>query len=715
MNSQLIIAFDKSNTARTVDAQGFLHVAGCNISKACVNPYLGAEVPDSQKLGLDPARMYQIFRDPEELAKAASTFNNLPLLDTHVEVGAADFEDPEIKKHIVGSTGQVAEFKAPYLVNDLVIWTAGAIEGVETKEQTELSCAYRYQIDMTPGNYEGQPYDGRMTQIIGNHVALVEEGRAGHDVVVADSKVMDVVAELVQIKKKVTDTMKPGAPEEGRKALDDMTGALDIAVHHLLDYEEDFPDSITVGVETEAKPLLINVTMDVVRHVPGHKDSKGEPAPWVVKSEKDGSVLWSGKSKQEAVAALRNMKGHAAKDDNPEGINQYTGGGGGHKDAKGKALKEGHSVRIKAGLSGGHKSGIVSSFSPEGEYAAVRSPAGKHLGYYAMSDLHKIGNDSQLKIGAAGAVGKQAQDSKESHMAKNKQIKLTPRGCAVQGALLAHLRPRLAADAAVGPKEVAAILRNIKPERYAKQIPGIVGTVKDRFGAKLAKDADLDIEELKELLENIGEMGEELDGEGEGEGEGMEEDVKLPSDDEMAEDGPAEQLLKMLEGANIPPADLEVMASLIAKLAGGEPAADEFPPEAPEEKPLPPKKIGEAMEPQPVTKPAMDAALKLVRDETRKETITEIGERYEARDAVKPYIGHVNVLAADSADAIYKLALDAKKIKTEGVHPSAYKAMVAMLSTRDTTTFDEAAVTASGDVAASFHEVFPDASRVGKA
>lgn len=40
---------------------------------------------------------------------------------------------------------------------------------------------------MTPGVHEGQPYDGVMRDIVGNHVALVIEGRAGSDVVVGDS------------------------------------------------------------------------------------------------------------------------------------------------------------------------------------------------------------------------------------------------------------------------------------------------------------------------------------------------------------------------------------------------------------------------------------------------------------------------------------------------------------------------------------------------
>lgn len=169
---------------RTVDVDGRMHVEVSNISKACVNPYFGREIPDYQALGLDADRIYKLLRDPEELQRAASTFNNIPLLSAHVPVSV----DAPQKDIVVGSTGTDAVFDAPYLKNSLVIWDAVAIAGIESKAQTELSCAYRYTADMTPGVFEGTPYDGVMRNIQGNHVALVETGRAGPDVVVGDSK-----------------------------------------------------------------------------------------------------------------------------------------------------------------------------------------------------------------------------------------------------------------------------------------------------------------------------------------------------------------------------------------------------------------------------------------------------------------------------------------------------------------------------------------------
>lgn len=185
-------AFDRKTdgeTVRSKDADNRLHIATANISKCCVSPYLGREIPGWRALGLDPDRIYRLFRHPEELAKAAGSFSNLQVLSEHVPVSADDHQ-PE---KTIGSLGTNAVYEHPYLKNSLVFWSKPAIDAIESEEMKELSSAYRYRADMTPGVYEDpdegpQEYDGVMRDIVGNHVALVEEGRAGPDVVVGDSK-----------------------------------------------------------------------------------------------------------------------------------------------------------------------------------------------------------------------------------------------------------------------------------------------------------------------------------------------------------------------------------------------------------------------------------------------------------------------------------------------------------------------------------------------
>jgi len=177
----LKLAYDRS--LRRYDKEGRLHVELTPISKANICPYFGREIPNGDRLGLDPQRIYQMLRAPDELLKGAQSSNNIQLLEMHIGVTA---RDPK-KQHIVGSTGTDAIFDAPYLKNSLVIWDKAAIDLIESDRKKELSCSYSYTPDMTPGTYLGMKYDGVMRDIAFNHVALVEDGRAGADVLVEDN------------------------------------------------------------------------------------------------------------------------------------------------------------------------------------------------------------------------------------------------------------------------------------------------------------------------------------------------------------------------------------------------------------------------------------------------------------------------------------------------------------------------------------------------
>lgn len=183
MNKQNHYAFDKS--VRAVDADGRLHVATTRISKANVCEYYGQEIPNWQGLGLEADKLYKMYRDPQELEKGAATFARLPVLSEHVPV-TVESPRPDL---VVGAIGSDVEFDGTYLNADISVWDKTAIAGIETETVKELSCAYRYVPVMTAGvTPDGVEYDGVMTQIRGNHLALVEQGRAGSDVVVADSK-----------------------------------------------------------------------------------------------------------------------------------------------------------------------------------------------------------------------------------------------------------------------------------------------------------------------------------------------------------------------------------------------------------------------------------------------------------------------------------------------------------------------------------------------
>lgn len=182
------LLFDATPSVRSKDENGFLHVALTPISKATVNPYLGREIEGSAAHGYKPDAIYYGLRDPKELEKAADTFNGLPLLLEHHPTDAENLP----KEWVVGSMGTDAVYEKPYLKNSMTVTDAQAIGYIEDGTAKEISCSYRFTPDFTAGTYteaDGSEvhYDFVMRDIRGNHVALVPEGRAGHDVHVADS------------------------------------------------------------------------------------------------------------------------------------------------------------------------------------------------------------------------------------------------------------------------------------------------------------------------------------------------------------------------------------------------------------------------------------------------------------------------------------------------------------------------------------------------
>jgi hypothetical protein len=173
-------AFDRS--MRSFDVDGRLHVEKTVISIANVCPYYGREISNYQELGLDADKIYQLYRDPDELQKAAPSYHNVPLLEKHIAISA---EAPK-KDLWVGTVSDIS-FEYPNLYGSLAVWDRKGIDLIESGEQEQISAGYYFTAIMVPGvARDGRRYDGRMTQLACNHVALVSEGRVGPDSTIAD-------------------------------------------------------------------------------------------------------------------------------------------------------------------------------------------------------------------------------------------------------------------------------------------------------------------------------------------------------------------------------------------------------------------------------------------------------------------------------------------------------------------------------------------------
>lgn len=121
-------------------------------------------------------------RLPEYVNDLASleTLKNVPLTNDHPTVM---LDTSNTKQYQVGYTGDRVEIEADGLIGiDLIVTDKDTILAIISGLKVELSCGYTCVIVWISGIYNGEKYDCIQTEIIYNHVAICNEGRAGHKV-----------------------------------------------------------------------------------------------------------------------------------------------------------------------------------------------------------------------------------------------------------------------------------------------------------------------------------------------------------------------------------------------------------------------------------------------------------------------------------------------------------------------------------------------------
>jgi hypothetical protein len=218
----------------------------------------------------------------------------------------------------VGAIGSEVEFNSPYLDADLCIWDAKAIAGIETDKVRELSCAYRYVPVMEPGEFDGQPYDGRMTEIQGNHLALVEVGRAGSDVVVADHnpfKFKETAMKMSKLGKALFAALCAASPV---LAADSALPAL-VGSANRKTFKKDDIKAKLLALDSELDPEQLDNVIDALLDV--EQDPKPTETPAAAADESPADKLrklLAGKVDESVIEEACGLIGAPAADEEPE-------------------------------------------------------------------------------------------------------------------------------------------------------------------------------------------------------------------------------------------------------------------------------------------------------------------------------------------------------------------------------------------------------------
>ena len=151
--------------------------------------YAGTEVDPENKHGLRDTAVVNVLRDADQVfdAKAVRSFIGKPITDNHPTqpVTSSNWKD------VARGTIMGAVRDGEYVAFDLLLTDAAAIASVDSGKR-ELSNGYSSSLEF--GDFtapDGTKCSARQTAIVGNHIALVDRGRAGPDCSITDAAVCD--------------------------------------------------------------------------------------------------------------------------------------------------------------------------------------------------------------------------------------------------------------------------------------------------------------------------------------------------------------------------------------------------------------------------------------------------------------------------------------------------------------------------------------------
>lgn len=157
--------------------EGFLICKDVPIARIGKQKYQGSEFGAPEK-----ERIYDVQRPESEVfdKAAIASFEGKPVCDEHPQEDVTPVNYGEYMKGVCRDVRRGEGDLANCLVADLLIYDADLIQKIEAGKR-EISCGYDCLWNPTSDS----SYD--QLEIRGNHVAVVDKGRAGHKVAIRDS------------------------------------------------------------------------------------------------------------------------------------------------------------------------------------------------------------------------------------------------------------------------------------------------------------------------------------------------------------------------------------------------------------------------------------------------------------------------------------------------------------------------------------------------
>lgn len=243
--------FLKLSENRTMSREGFLVIKACPIARVGARTYIASEIPQVKPDGRETV---EVVRTASELfaEETIRSFEGKPICLGHPEPFPVAPEN--VSQFSVGHMQSVrADPESGCLIADLFIEGQEAIASVTKGETTELSIGYVSVVKDVGGGV------GLESRILGNHVAIVKEGRCGAMCALKDSKTTTETEKQMGIFNPKKDDDK----DEVIKALTEENEALKKQLEELKASQQNQPDQKVeenppeTKEQPEVKPLTI--------------------------------------------------------------------------------------------------------------------------------------------------------------------------------------------------------------------------------------------------------------------------------------------------------------------------------------------------------------------------------------------------------------------------------------------------------------------------
>lgn len=145
-------------------------------------------------------------RHPDDvmIPESLESIKMIPVVNGHPSERLVNADNA--KRLAVGYTGELVEEQMPYIIANLLVTDKNAVDDIKGKKKNELSLGYTVDLIPDSGTYHGEPYEYRQTNIRYNHLALVDQARAGPEARIALDG--DDAEEILKEESEVTNKMK---------------------------------------------------------------------------------------------------------------------------------------------------------------------------------------------------------------------------------------------------------------------------------------------------------------------------------------------------------------------------------------------------------------------------------------------------------------------------------------------------------------------------